>query len=280
MALSRLHLYFSDILVSVDVRVKINSCGTVRCERGWRWDPPEEQFLDFDLWYVWSGVGKIRLGEDEFPAHRGRLFVLRPHSVIHGHHDPYRRLGVSFVHFNFITKAGKIIRPPASELPAFVSDLRDPDLYDRLMRQVVTLSDSGPLQAAERLLESVLLALPHDRLGDFQAVEDQRRESRIAEVVREIRENPGELFTITELADRVDYSVDHFTRLFTQTTGVGPKEFAIRVRIERAQNLLLNSELPVQAIAQMLGYADLFFFSKQFKQRTGLSPSAYRISTR
>ena len=46
--------------------------------------------------------------------------------------------------------------------------------------------------------------------------------------------------------------------------------------MERARLLLAESSLSVGMIAEALGFRDVFFFSRQFRQRTGLTPTAYR----
>ena len=255
-------------------RLRINSGGTVRCEPQWQWDPRPEQFSDHDLWYVWAGVGAIRINGTEHAAHRGRLFLLPPQAEIHARHDRQRRLGVCYIHFD----------PPthhrAYALP-LVSDVADADLFERMLRRVVALVERGQQQAAEALLESVLLALPQDVIESGSEHDPSRlRDARIAEAMRHIRENPGEIHSVESLADRVSYATDHFTRLFKHVAGVTPKEFCIRVRIERAQHLLRASAMSIQQVASALGYADIYFFSRQFKARTGLSPTQYRASGR
>jgi AraC family transcriptional regulator of arabinose operon len=52
--------------------------------------------------------------------------------------------------------------------------------------------------------------------------------------------------------------------------------FAIRQRVQRAQQLLRGSSMQISEIADALGYVDVYFFSRQFKQATGVSPSTYR----
>jgi transcriptional regulator GlxA family with amidase domain len=126
------------------------------------------------------------------------------------------------------------------------------------------------------LLESVLLSLPFDQLPQQGTRAQQERSSELAEVARQIREQPGELFEVRALAERVGYSVDHFSKLFAQAIGCSPKEYAIRARIDRARLLLRDSAMTLGQIAHALGYADVFFFARQFKQRTGKTPGQYR----
>jgi transcriptional regulator GlxA family with amidase domain len=93
---------------------------------------------------------------------------------------------------------------------------------------------------------------------------------------RYIRENPGQLFSVEALAERFHCSADTFSRLFKEIVHVTPKEFCIRTRMERAQTLLRESAMSIEQIASVLGYADVFFFSRQFKQRLGTSPLRWR----
>lgn len=254
--------------------LRVNLCGTVRCEPQWQWDPHPDTFVDHDLWYAWEGVGTIRIDGTEYPVHRGRLFILRPYMEIHARHDRLRRLGVCYIHFD------RPSRMRMSDLP-LASDVTDADLFERMLRRVVALVERGQRVAAAALLESVLLALPQDVIPAGQESNPTRlRDARVAEAMRHIRENPGEIHSIESLADRVSYAPDHFTRLFRKVAGVAPKEYCIRVRIERAQHLLRASDMSVQQIATALGYADIYFFSRQFKTRTGLAPTEYRVSSR
>ncbi|MDA3963537.1 MAG: AraC family transcriptional regulator [Planctomycetota bacterium] len=67
-----------------------------------------------------------------------------------------------------------------------------------------------------------------------------------------------------------------FRKRFTNALGIAPGTYRIRARIERAQSLLSDPVLSIEAIADDLGYADIFAFSAQFKRHTGHSPSTFR----
>jgi AraC-like DNA-binding protein len=81
---------------------------------------------------------------------------------------------------------------------------------------------------------------------------------------------------VAALAERAGYSADYFARVFQRIYGTTPKRFFVGERMERARSLLMNTSLGVEQIAAELGYADVFFFSRQFKQWSGVAPTRWR----
>lgn len=73
---------------------------------------------------------------------------------------------------------------------------------------------------------------------------------------------------------KVGYS--HFRKAFRAEIGVSPKQFHLHVRLQKAQHLLTNTDMPLKEIAQMLGFDSQFHFSNQFKASFGISPRAWR----
>jgi AraC-like DNA-binding protein len=71
-------------------------------------------------------------------------------------------------------------------------------------------------------------------------------------------------------------SYERFRKVFRERMGVSPGEYRIRRRIDRARALLQARDLPIKAIAEVLGYANPYAFSAQFKQLVGESPEAFR----
>lgn len=84
---------------------------------------------------------------------------------------------------------------------------------------------------------------------------------------------------LESLAHEAGYSTDHFRRLFKQRFGVLPKELILDKRLQYAQNLLTNTDMPLESIAENCGFGDYNQFAVFFRQRTALSPKAYRNST-
>ncbi len=65
-------------------------------------------------------------------------------------------------------------------------------------------------------------------------------------------------------------------QLFRQVTGETFSGYLTRIRMDRATALLLETDMPVAAIAAEVGYSDYFYFAKVFKKAVGETPSAYR----
>ena len=81
---------------------------------------------------------------------------------------------------------------------------------------------------------------------------------------------------ISEIADRLGISHAHLINLFKSTLGVTPSEYISELRIERAKALLLESEYGIDRIAELCGFANLYYFSAAFKKHTGIPPSLFR----
>lgn len=83
-------------------------------------------------------------------------------------------------------------------------------------------------------------------------------------------------FSSEGLAKEVGMSHTSFRRHFKQSTGMSPMQYLLELRLRKAQSLIANTRLPVQTIAAECGFENPLYFSRFFKQRTGLSPSASR----
>lgn len=86
----------------------------------------------------------------------------------------------------------------------------------------------------------------------------------------------GSPLSIAEIAQSAGVSVCYFRRLFTEYSGESPVQFRQHYRIEKAKQLLFSDEeYSIGEIAQLLGFTDIYHFSKTFKKYMGVSPTQY-----
>ncbi len=83
---------------------------------------------------------------------------------------------------------------------------------------------------------------------------------------------------LSDLAQLLEMSQFHFGRLFKQSMGVAPHQYVLQQRVERAKQLLKETELPVMEIAMLCGFSSHSHLGKWIRQHTGMTPKAYRVS--
>ena len=67
-----------------------------------------------------------------------------------------------------------------------------------------------------------------------------------------------------------------FKRRFAKATGLSPMEYIHTLRLEEAKQMLEAGDLPVEAVANEVGYEDASFFGRLFRRKVGLTPAQYR----
>lgn len=253
-------------------------CARVRCEPDWHLGPDwAARLRDYDLWFVWAGRGHMRTTDAEIPLTPGVCLWMRPGRRYEAVHDRAAPLGVNFFHFTVTTP--RRFTPPAEFLPT-----AHLDFVDALMRRILDLQakPAPAARASAQLLFNALLAeLVRETLARpaTPAVGlDEHHATLMRRLAAEIREQPATPRTVAALARRTGYGVDHFSRVFQRVNGRRPRDFIIDARLSRARHLLAETSLTISQIAETLGFQNVFFFSRQFRQKTGLPPSAYRQS--
>ena len=100
---------------------------------------------------------------------------------------------------------------------------------------------------------------------------------RIHAAMAYLRENLATTVGVAELAKMANLSPSHFAALFKTTTGMGVIEYLARLRSAQARELLLTTPMSIQDIAEAVGYADPYYFSRQFRRLNGVSPREFRV---
>ena len=93
------------------------------------------------------------------------------------------------------------------------------------------------------------------------------------------RENLELPLDIKELMRQLPMSYSKFRKLFKEVTGEAPHQYHLNLRLDKARELLSTTNLNVSEVAYNLGFDSVFYFSKLFKNKNGVSPKSYRART-
>lgn len=105
---------------------------------------------------------------------------------------------------------------------------------------------------------------------------DHETIGRLTGLLKEINSQPGKKWTVKNMAARTFFSEGYFYNVFKDHIGMSPMDKVLELRMSRACEYLRNTDYRLDRIADLLGYADQFAFSKAFKRWQGISPKEYR----
>lgn len=142
--------------------------------------------------------------------------------------------------------------------------------FDYLLKPVDQEKLNGML---ERLLE-----LFRKERGESEETvpEEPINSTMMKKIIHEIQERFTENITLSGLAETYGISTGYLSSQLKAELGLSFSEYITSKRVQKAKELLADESLSVDAIAELTGYHDYFYFIKVFKKNTGISPSKYR----
>ena len=142
---------------------------------------------------------------------------------------------------------------------------------DQILEDVRRALERSPREARAALRLVTLLA--EARSGDARGGLAPRDRRKVEDYLREHLARP---LHVAELARQVALSVSYFHRAFRETFGTTPHRHLIRLRLERAQQLMSTTTMPLAQVALTCGLADQAHLSKLFRRWLDDMPSAWR----
>ena len=144
-----------------------------------------------------------------------------------------------------------------------------------------TLNDYYMQKLEEAKSASTINNLTHTMLEDFmQRVRSAKQTTDVSSQIQNICDyisvNPGEKFSIAELAERTGYTEYYFSHKFKKEIGISIADFIKQVKLEKAKLLLSATTMNIQEISDELAFGSRSYFSSSFQKAFGMSPSDYR----
>lgn len=226
-------------------------------------------------------------------AEPGTLVIISPGQS----HDFVSQRGSSVyseITFAFGTKAGKVLTLPFGQIlnayTGIAGQLRSVIQLPRdttqelviLMIQIMdylqspsSMSDFYARRALANVFDVIVAHCYAERIPGAAPGPD----NPILHVKRHIDEHYADAITAEDLAAMSHCSRGHLFRAFKKSFHISPLAYQQDLRFEAAQRLLRFTSLRCYEIAQRVGYSNVYYFHRQFKKRTGMTPTQYRQST-
>ena len=163
---------------------------------------------------------------------------------------------------------------------------------DRCIRTVEKIFDNngivpvqttlGEVEIKNPLLPTVLISIGNDLTSEGFELVDSSTPILVTKIKAALvnlfgqNEIPEEFKLSTFLSEKFPYDYSHLSRVFSQHEKDTIEHYLIRLRIEKAKELLTYKDNNVSEVAYKLGYASAAHFSRQFKKLVGISPSVFQ----
>lgn len=216
----------------------------------------------------WVGVGDERL--DIGPSH----FVLIPADTPHRYAaDPEDPWTIYWIHFGGDT-ATYIVDLVRQGKPRLAYDDHRFKLFEDIYGNLEKGYGSDTLRYVNMIFYHFLSSLLYEE--KFTSSGSRAEADVIDRTIALMQQNSHGLLSLGDLADFAGLSTSHFSAVFRKRTGHSPVEYFNHLKIQKACQYLLFTQMTVKDIAQTLGISDPYYFSRMFTKWMGHSPTEYR----
>lgn len=248
---------------------------------GWHWKHSAELKIErpnghfgMQLILVQSRA-RIRMGETEYRVEPNTAFLVKsclPHAIYadgEEYIDDWIRFSLAQEDHAFLDSLDLSWNVP---IP----------LHDDIVSKMIAACDEifqSDLQHKNRILHHNMTAILL-YLSEYTHPVSKRKQNfydeKLEVIRREIYKNPGNDWSIPQIAGELCVSVSHFQRLYKTRYGISCTQDIFISRMEYAKQLLLETALPAGEIAEMCGFKNYEYFSRTFAKYACVSPARFR----
>lgn len=228
----------------------------------------------YALHYIASGKGYLKTGQATFPLKPGDSFMIFPHKEVYYYPDPQDPWEYYWIEFSGAEASRLLsmihITPDHPTLEASPQDFKP--LFQMVKTAGITPFEQERSDAGLHLLLSYYMEYyPSERAFLTKDYELSAREYIESNFWR-----PS--LSVLDVVEFVKIERSYLFRLFKEENGISISGYITAFRIQRACELLVDSQLSIKSLAYSVGYQDALYFSKAFKKATSYTPTQYRTA--
>jgi AraC-like DNA-binding protein len=231
--------------------------------------------------YVISGRGVFSTQGEEYALGTGDSFVIEPEqliSYVSDENDPWHYCWIAFTGEQAPTLVASTGINPLQPILHSKRNRHIPVLFRHIQQALRAKKVSAQLKSIGYLL--LLLGEYCEALSASTTagiVTEAESDRIVQQAIHYLSTQYAEPITIEMMAESLGYNRAYLSRLFKRHTKVTPVTFLLKLRVDKARQLLRERlELTIEQIAASVGFYDPLYFSKQFRRLYGVSPSEYR----
>ncbi|MBV6643813.1 MAG: AraC family transcriptional regulator [Cyclobacteriaceae bacterium] len=229
------------------------------------------------LIYCVSGKGWISVNGNQFQVKENQYFVI-PKKVPHSYgSDKQHPWSIYWLHYlgTLSDDFSKLTKSPQTILLSTIARMQNRiELFEEMLQNLEIGFSKENIQYANICLMHFLASFKF--LNQYRQIRKRDEFDPIERSIRYMRERISDKLSLTKLSQNANLSPSQYSLLFKNKTGKPPLDYLIRMRVQRACQMLNTTNLKVKEIAHLVGYDDPYYFSRVFHKTMGTSPRDYR----
>ncbi len=243
-----------------------------------------------EITYILSGNGKYYINGTTYEVRAGDIIMCNPgvkhHNIVVDEKEPTVEVFIGFTNFRFknmppnsiIFKNNEYIMHTSGELKKETTRICWEMVAEQMGDQV------GKYFMLKAQLMKMLLLIMRELLGgemqekqNSYNFESYNKNYVVRRIITYLDENYASKISLDKIARNMYLSPVYISKIFKEETGESPINYLIKIRLEKAKDILVNGDGgSIKVIANSVGYDDVYHFSKLFKKHYGISPLYYR----
>lgn len=228
------------------------------------------------LIYCHEGRGKVKIRETEYKIEAGDFFTIpmkTTHAYMADENDPWT---IYWIHFKGNT-SNQIVSCFEKQigLKGFIQyNEKSIELFNEMYNQLERGYGSDTLMYANMCLWHFITTFLYN--DKYNTTGNSGNKDAIDIVIDYLAMNIEKVLSLEDIASEINLSPSHFSYLFKKKTGFSPIEYFNHLKVQKACQYLLFTQLRIKEISQELGIEDQYYFSRMFTKVMGISPNEYR----
>jgi len=234
-----------------------------------------EGLASYQIAFLYGGEQFLTFRRKEYLMNAGSAYFINCR-------EPYRVDGSgyghsAFIHFDCAKAAHYFDQFYTANNNSPVLHISAPCFIEQSIMQLLALyKDGTTAEASYQGIEIIISLMTQMLMTVFPKHDNEHFSECVTKTLNYLCANYSKKILLNDLAQETHMSKFHLSRLFRQATGASPIEYLMRVRINKAKELLRQTTYTVSQVSEKIGMENTSYFIKFFRRHEKMSPGEYR----
>jgi AraC-like DNA-binding protein len=230
---------------------------------------------EYQIVFISGGEGIFSMAGKTWDVSAGSMFMVLPGlehyykpALEKGWHEYW--VGFKGSYFNKLAREGFLSREHVFLQIGLYDYIIS--MFDRIFDEVRSQKPLYQMKAC-----TAVLALITEMISRSRRQDQHDFYQKIVEKAKYLMEsNIYGAINLPNIAEQIGISTSHLNEIFKQYTSMTPYQYYIHLKIHKAEDLLLREDISIKEAAWRMGFEDQYYFSRLFKNKTGIAPSDWK----